>query len=67
MNSALIENHYLLQRRLAVAKHILAYEQKSVAETALAVGYKSASGFSTAFSREMGVSQGIHPNAPKRG
>jgi AraC-like DNA-binding protein len=48
--------NYLLQWRLAVAKHILAHEQKSVAETALAVGYESASGFSTAFSREMGVS-----------
>ena len=48
--------NYLLQWRLAVAKHILAHEQKSVAETALAVGYESASGFSTAFSREMGLS-----------
>ena len=48
--------NYLLQWRLAVAKHILAHKQKSVAETALAVGYESASGFSTAFSREMGLS-----------
>ena len=47
--------NYLLQWRLAVAKHILAHKQKSVAETALAVGYESASGFSTAFSREMGL------------
>jgi AraC-like DNA-binding protein len=48
--------NYLLEWRLAVARHRLAREQKSVAETALAVGYESASGFSTAFSREMGMS-----------
>lgn len=48
--------NYLLQWRLAVAKDMLAREQKSVAETALAVGYESASGFSTAFSRETGRS-----------
>jgi len=45
---------YLLQWRIAVAKNMLAHEQKSVAEAALAVGYESASGFSTAFSRETG-------------
>ena len=48
--------NYLLQWRLAVARHLMAHEQKLVAETALAVGYESSSGFSTAFSREMGVS-----------
>lgn len=46
--------NYLLQWRLAVAKDLLAREGMSVAETALAVGYESASGFSTAFSRETG-------------
>jgi AraC-like DNA-binding protein len=46
--------NYLLQWRLAVAKDLLAREEKTVAETALAVGYESASGFSTAFSREVG-------------
>lgn len=46
--------NYLLQWRLAVAKNLLARERMSVAETALAVGYESASGFSTAFSRETG-------------
>lgn len=46
--------NYLLQWRLAVAKDLLARERKSVAETALAVGYDSATGFSTAFSREVG-------------
>ena len=46
--------NYLLQWRLAVAKNLLAHEKLSVAETALAVGYESASGFSTAFSRETG-------------
>lgn len=48
--------HYLLQWRLAVAKNLLATRQISVGEVALAVGYESASGFSTAFSRETGQS-----------
>lgn len=48
--------NYLLQWRIAVAKNMLAHEQMSVAETALAIGYESASGFSTAFSRETGQS-----------
>lgn len=48
--------NYLLKWRIAVAKNLLAREQMSVAETALAVGYQSASGFSTAFSRETGRS-----------
>ena len=56
--------NYLLQWRIAVAKNMLAREQMSVAETALAVGYQSASGFSTAFSRETGRSPkgfiGVH-------
>ncbi|MDB6077115.1 MAG: AraC family transcriptional regulator [Akkermansiaceae bacterium] len=46
--------NYLLQWRLAVARNLLASGRMSVAETALAVGYESASSFSTAFSREMG-------------
>lgn len=46
--------NYLLQWRIAVAKNLLARGRHSVAETALAVGYESASGFSTAFSRETG-------------
>lgn len=56
--------NYLLQWRIAVARNMLAREQMSVAETALAVGYQSASGFSTAFSRETGRSPkefiGVH-------
>ena len=48
--------NYLLQWRIAVAKNLLAREQMSVGETALAVGYQSASAFSTAFSRETGRS-----------
>lgn len=45
--------NYLLHWRLAVAKDLLR-RGHTVAETALAVGYESASGFSTAFSRETG-------------
>lgn len=48
--------HYLLQWRLAVAKDLLARGQMTVADAAFAVGYESASGFSTAFSRETGRS-----------
>ncbi|MGH8047381.1 MAG: AraC family transcriptional regulator [Chthoniobacterales bacterium] len=48
--------NYLLQWRLAVARNMLARERMSVAETALAVGYESASAFSTAFKRETGQS-----------
>lgn len=48
--------NYLLQWRLALAKNLLSTNQVSVAEAAEAVGYVSASGFSTAFSRETGMS-----------
>lgn len=48
--------NYLLQWRIAIAKNLLVREQVTVAEAALAVGYQSASGFSTAFSRETGQS-----------
>lgn len=48
--------NYLLQWRIAVAKDMLGREQASVGEAALAVGYESASAFSTAFSRETGRS-----------
>lgn len=48
--------NYLLQWRIAVAKNMLVHEQTNIAETAFAVGYQSASAFSTAFSRETGRS-----------
>lgn len=48
--------NYLLRWRLAVAKDMLAGKHKSVSETAVAIGYDSASAFSTAFSRETGSS-----------
>ncbi len=47
---------YLLEWRLALAKDLLARGNMTVGETALAVGYESASGFSTAFSRVTGQS-----------
>lgn len=58
---------YLLQWRLAVARQLLAREQMTVAETALAVGYESASGFSTAFSRETGQSPAAFISAHRGG
>lgn len=48
--------NYLLQWRIAVAKNMLVHEQMTIAEAAFAVGYQSASAFSTAFSRETGRS-----------
>lgn len=48
--------HYLLRLRLGLAKSLLVHDGVTVAEAALAVGYESASGFSTAFSREVGLS-----------
>jgi AraC-like DNA-binding protein len=48
--------NYLLQWRIALAKWMLASGQTSVAKMALAVGYQSASAFSTDFSRETGRS-----------
>ena len=60
--------NYLRQWRIAVAKHMLAREQLSVAGTALAAGYQTASGFSMAFRRETGQSPkefiGIHRGDP---
>jgi len=47
---------YLLQWRIVVAKTMLTHEKMTIAETAFAVGYQSASAFSTAFSRETGGS-----------
>jgi AraC-like DNA-binding protein len=57
---------YVLQWRMAVARNLLAREQLSVAETALAVGYESASGFSTAFRRETGCSPRAFIEAHRR-
>ncbi|HTI69216.1 MAG TPA: AraC family transcriptional regulator [Candidatus Limnocylindria bacterium] len=48
--------NYLLQWRLSVAKDMLVTGQKTVAEITSEVGYESASGLSTAFSRETGQS-----------
>ncbi len=56
---------YVLQWRLAVAKDLLA-RGHSVGEVALAVGYESASGFSTAFSRETGRPPKEFAGAPPR-
>jgi AraC-like DNA-binding protein len=47
--------NYLLQWRMAIAKDLLVRENLSVSETAFAVGYQSASAFSTAFTRETGT------------
>lgn len=46
---------YLLQWRLALAKDLLSRGELTVGEIGLAVGYESASGFSIAFSRELGL------------
>lgn len=47
---------YLLRWRMAWAKHLLRRERGGVAEVARQVGYGSASAFSVAFSRHVGLS-----------
>lgn len=49
---------YLLSWRMALAKDLLRHQDLTVAGAAERVGYRSASTFSTAFSRHVGVSPG---------
>jgi AraC-like DNA-binding protein len=49
---------YLLAWRMALAKDLLRREEMGIAEVAERVGYGSASTFSTAFSRHVGVAPG---------
>jgi len=49
---------YLLQLRMAIAKDALRFGGASLAEIAASCGYRSASGFSTAFRRIVGCSPG---------
>ncbi|WP_256199763.1 helix-turn-helix domain-containing protein [Verrucomicrobium spinosum] len=58
---------YLLQWRLALAKDLLSRGELTVGETALAVGYESASGFSIAFSRELGLPPKAYMESGRRG
>ena len=46
---------YLLSWRMALAKRLLRAKDRRLAEIAELVGYSSASTFSTAFSRHVGV------------
>lgn len=46
---------YLLAWRMAIAKDLLRREQASVADVAQRIGYSSASAFSVAFTRRMGI------------
>ena len=47
---------YVLEWRVAMAKHLLLRERLGIAEVAEKVGYESSTGFSTAFSRLTGCS-----------
>ena len=49
---------YLLAWRMALAKELLRREEIGIAEVAERVGYGSASTFSTAFSRYVGLPPG---------
>lgn len=49
---------YLLSWRMALAKKLLAARERGIAEVAEQVGYSSASTFSTAFSRHVGLPPG---------
>jgi len=46
---------YLLTWRMAVAKNLLRHKENAIAEIAERVGYSSASTFSVAFTRHVGV------------
>ena len=46
---------YLLQWRMALAKDMLRHDRHSLEQVAAAIGYQSASAFSTAFSRHVGI------------
>lgn len=48
--------HYLLEWRVALAKDLLRAERRTVAHVAHAVGYQSATAFTTAFARVAGCS-----------
>lgn len=47
---------YVLRWRMALAKDLLWHDRLSLGEVAHAIGYQSASAFSTAFSRSVGQS-----------
>lgn len=49
---------YVLRWRMALAKHLLRNDGLSLGEVAHAIGYQSASAFSVAFNRAVGVSPG---------
>lgn len=49
---------YVLRWRMALAKDLLWHDKLSLGEVAHTIGYQSASAFSTAFSRSVGVSPG---------
>jgi AraC-like DNA-binding protein len=51
---------YLLHWRMVLAKQLLKHEQASIAEVARRVGYGSASTFSVAFTRHVGMSPSLY-------
>lgn len=55
---------YLLAWRMALAKNLLREKKFALAEVAEKIGYGSASSFSTAFSRHVGVAPGSYPATP---
>lgn len=52
----------LLARRMALAKNLLRQKKFAIADIADRVGYGSASSFSTAFSRHVGLPPRTYPN-----
>lgn len=55
---------YLTAWRLALAKNLLRKREASVGDIARQVGYRSASAFSVAFTREVGISPARYARAP---
>lgn len=51
--------HYLLRWRMALARDLLRDHAGQLERVAMAIGYQSASAFSTAFSRHMGIAPSV--------
>jgi len=58
---------YLLAWRMALAKNLLRQERTGIGEVAERVGYRSASTFSVAFARHVGMPPILYARAQRSG
>ena len=57
---------FVIMRRIARARHLLANTRRSITDTALAVGFSTPSHFATSFKQVVGVSPTVYRNAVRR-